>query len=130
VLLKGVLGNATPRPVGAWQAVEDGQEIRGGFRAIATPGHTAGHVAYYHVASEALFCGDALAVVSGQIRLMARAVTPDRVRARESAAKCFLLPPPKVLCPGHRRPLSGDLGGEWERMRKFVASAAPWPVFG
>jgi glyoxylase-like metal-dependent hydrolase (beta-lactamase superfamily II) len=60
VLLRGLLEEAAPEAVSANHLVTDGEMIQGGFRVLATPGHTRGHVAYMHEPTRTLFCGDAL----------------------------------------------------------------------
>jgi glyoxylase-like metal-dependent hydrolase (beta-lactamase superfamily II) len=129
VLLKGLLEEAPPRAVAASHHVEDGERIEGSFIAIASAGHTPGHVAYFHVPSRALFCGDALAVVNDRLRLLSRPVTPDRVAARASAIHC-LKTSPALICPGHRAPLTANVPSEVERMRKFLVESHDWPLFG
>lgn len=99
VLAKGLLGEATPRPVAATRLVRDGEVILDDFLVVETPGHTAGHVSYYYRPAKALFAGDALAVVGGRIRFMARPVTEDIEGARASMTKCLGLEI-DVLCPG------------------------------
>jgi glyoxylase-like metal-dependent hydrolase (beta-lactamase superfamily II) len=129
VLVKGLLGNATPTAVTANRLVREGEVIEGAFRVVETPGHTPGHLAYFHEPTRTLFCGDALAVVGGRIRLMARPVTPDLAAARASALRC-LRESPAVLCPGHRRPLTTNLATECDRLQSYLASNASWPLLG
>ncbi|MDT5349873.1 MAG: hypothetical protein QOH91_3160 [Mycobacterium sp.] len=72
----------TSQAVTADQLVGDGEVVAGDCRVVFTPGHTAGHVAYFHEPTGLLFAGDALAVVDGKLRFMARLVTPDLPEAR------------------------------------------------
>jgi glyoxylase-like metal-dependent hydrolase (beta-lactamase superfamily II) len=129
VLAKGLLGEATPLPVGATEYVRDGQIILDDFLVIETPGHTPGHVSYYYNPERALFAGDSLAVVSRRIHFMARPVTQDIDLARASMQKCLELEI-NVLCPGHRNPLTENVAVECERMRKYLRSGGPWPILG
>ena len=105
VLAKGLLGESVPEPVMAQHFVEDGEIVLDDFEVIATPGHTPGHVAYFYRPEGALFAGDALAVIDGRIRFMARPVTMDLDAARHSMLEC-LSRDPRVVCPGHRAPLT------------------------
>ena len=129
VLLRGLLEEAPPRAVTANTLVQDGDLIAAEFRVLATPGHTPGHVVYFHEKSRSLFCGDALAVVGQQLRLMARPVTPDLSAARTSALRCLELNP-QFICPGHRAPLTQNVSAEVARLRNFLTSTDAWPLLG
>jgi glyoxylase-like metal-dependent hydrolase (beta-lactamase superfamily II) len=129
VLVKGLLGEATPRPVVATGLVRDGDVILDDFLVIETPGHTAGHVSYYYRRERTLFAGDSLAVVDGRIRFMARPVTEDINRARASMEKCLELGI-DILCPGHRNPLMKNVANECSRMKEYLKSGGPWPLLG
>ncbi|HUA17574.1 MAG TPA: MBL fold metallo-hydrolase [Bryobacteraceae bacterium] len=129
VLLRGLLEEAAPEAVVADHLVSDGESIAGVFRALATPGHTGGHVAYLHEPTHALFCGDALAVVNSRLRLMARPVTPDLIAARASALRC-LQEEPRIICPGHRAPLVEGVRRECSRLRDDLESGKRWPWLG
>ncbi len=110
VLAKGVLTNAPRRAVDEPSTIDDGDEVAG-LEIVVTPGHTAGHLSVWDPSARTLFSGDGLAVVGGEIRRMARAVTPDREAAGRSMRRLLDLEP-VVVCPGHRRPMSvtaGDL---------------------
>lgn len=113
----------------AERLLEDGERLFGAFEVVATPGHTPGHVSYFYHPERALFAGDALAVVAGRVRLMARAVTRDVTGAGSSVERCLSLRP-AILCPGHREPLVQGVEGACEVMRRTLASGAPWPLFG
>jgi len=129
VLLKGLLGNAPQRAVQATHFVVDGERILSDFEVIETPGHTGGHVSYYHAPSKTLFAGDALAVIDGRLRFMARPVTEDLEKARTSMKQC-LARDIQFVCPGHREPLMTNGPDECERFRKLLDSNAAWPLFG
>jgi len=129
VLLKGLLGESVPRPIGVAQMVEDRDILFDDFEVISTPGHTPGHVSYFYRSERVLFAGDALAIVGGQIRFMARPVTPDPVSARASMAKC-LSTDPAIICPGHREPLTTDVQAACTRMREQLNAGARWPLLG
>ena len=129
VLAKGLLGEATPRAVQAQYFVHDGDVLFDDFLVLETPGHTDGHVAYYYRPESALFAGDALAVIDGRIRFMARPVTLDQGAARRSLARCLELRP-KLVCPGHREPLVHGADAECDRMLAYVMHGGRWPLFG
>jgi glyoxylase-like metal-dependent hydrolase (beta-lactamase superfamily II) len=129
VLLRGLLEEAAPEAVTANHLVTDGEMIEGGFRVLATPGHTQGHVAYMHEPTRTLFCGDALAVVSNRLMLMARPVTPDLLAAKASAVRC-LREQSAFICPGHRRPLVENVSQECRRLQEYLEGGGRWPLFG
>jgi glyoxylase-like metal-dependent hydrolase (beta-lactamase superfamily II) len=129
VLLRGLLEEAAPEAVAANHLVTDGEMIEGGFRVLAVPGHTPGHVAYMHEPTRALFCGDALAVVSNRLRLMARPVTPDLLAAKASAMRC-LREDSEFICPGHRGPLVENVSQERRRLLEYLEGGGRWPLLG
>ena len=128
VLFKGLLGEAAPRAVAAQHFVQDGDLVLDEFEVVATPGHTSGHVSYFYRPEQALFAGDALAVVDGRIRFMARPVTLDLVAARASMEKCLSLQP-RLVCPGHREPLAAA-GPACAAMQTYLRSGGKWPLLG
>lgn len=109
--------------------VADREIIEEEFRVLATPGHTAGHVAYLHQPTRTLFCGDALAVVANKLRMMARPVTPDLSAARSSALQC-LRQRAAIICPGHRGPLTENVKEECDRLRSYLEAGGRWPLLG
>lgn len=129
VLLKGLLGDATPRAVLEPQTVGDGEVIAEYFEVVETPGHTPGHLSFYYKPERVLFAGDALAVVKGDVRFMARAVTPDVERARQSVRRCLAMDA-EILCPGHRSPLREDVRRKCEQMLDRIDKGARWPLLG
>lgn len=129
VLAKGLLGESTPRPVAADQYVNDGDVILDLFDVIATPGHTGGHVSYFYRPERALFAGDALAVIGGKVRFMARPVTLDQAAARESMKRC-LARQPEIVCPGHREPLTANVPAAVAEMQTYLESNGRWPLLG
>lgn len=129
VLLRGLLEEAAPEAVSATHFVADGETIDGEFRVLATPGHTDGHVAYFHESTRALFCGDALAVVGNHLRLMCRPVTLDLPAARMSALRC-LDEEASFICPGHRGPLSENVSRERQRLQSYLRNGGRWPLLG
>ena len=129
VLLKGLLGTAATRAVEATQHLNDNDLVEKEFQVIATPGHTEGHVSYYYHPQKILFAGDAMAVVGGHTRYMARLVTPDLERARQSMLRCLEFPI-DYLCPGHREPLMSGVADECAELKRRIESGARWPPLG
>lgn len=129
VLAKGLLGEATPLAVRAEHFVDDGQVVLNDFEVIATPGHTEGHVSYFYRPAKALFAGDALAVINGRIRFMARPVTLDVDAARRSLGRVLSLRP-HLICPGHREPLVHGVDAACEAMRVHLEKDGRWPLLG
>ena len=80
-----------------------------GLRAIATPGHTPGHVCFWHAEDRALLSGDALVVEAGEPTLPASTLSHDPPRARASLAALRALPL-RHLLPGHGAPILDDAG--------------------
>lgn len=106
-----------------------GQVVLDDFVVVCTPGHTDGHVSYFYRPERALFAGDALAVIDGRIRFMARPVTLDLDLARASLARCLALNP-AMICPGHRDPLTSDVDRAVSAMRKHLDDGGRWPLLG
>jgi glyoxylase-like metal-dependent hydrolase (beta-lactamase superfamily II) len=129
VLFIGLIGEAVPEAVEATCHVSDGQTIEQDFEVIATPGHTPGHASFYYRPEQALFAGDALAVIGDRVRFMARPVTPDLPLARESMLRS-LNKEIKVLCPGHRIPLTENVPQRCAEMRAYLEAGGRWPFFG
>jgi glyoxylase-like metal-dependent hydrolase (beta-lactamase superfamily II) len=129
VLAKGLLGESTPRPVSATTYVNDGDVLLDDFEVVATPGHTGGHVSYLFRPERALFAGDALAVIDGRLRFMARPVTLDLVAARQSLARCVALRP-SIVCPGHREPLTSNVASALDDMQRHLDAGGRWPLLG
>lgn len=129
VLFKGLLGEAIPRSVKAHKLVNDGERLLSDFDVVATHGHTPGHVAYFYRPARALFAGDALAIINGRVRFMARPVTPDLPEARKSLRRCLSLEP-AIICPGHREPLTTGVTEACNEMSEYLDAAGRWPVLG
>jgi glyoxylase-like metal-dependent hydrolase (beta-lactamase superfamily II) len=71
-----------------------------GLRVLPSPGHTPGHVCFWHEADRALLSGDALVVENGEPALPASSLSHDPVRAQSSLAKLRAIPF-RHLLPGH-----------------------------
>lgn len=89
-----------------------------GWRWVATPGHTVGHVAYFRAADRVLIAGDAFATADmddwvavntwpRQIARPAMPFTPDWEAARASILRLADLDP-AVVAVGHGRPIEAD----------------------
>jgi len=101
------------RPVD--RVLQEGDEV-GGFRVLAVPGHSEGHVAYWRESDRALVLGDVLfglhpATGRPGLHEPPTHFTPDPARNRESARRVAELEP-AVVCFGHGPPLRDT--------RKFV----------
>jgi glyoxylase-like metal-dependent hydrolase (beta-lactamase superfamily II) len=129
VLFIGLLGEAVPNAVEATHFLQDGDAIMDEFVVVSTPGHTIGHTSFYHRPSRTMFAGDALAAIAGQVRFMARPVTPDLQTARSSMQKCLSFDI-GLLCPGHRAPITDNVERSCDRMREYLAAGHRWPFFG
>ncbi len=81
----------------------DGERVAG-LLVLATPGHTAGHVALLREADRVLFAGDALAVRGENVRLLGAPLTEDMTQATASLKRLADLRP-SLLLPGHGNPL-------------------------
>lgn len=110
----GVFGQVPPDRV---QGYHDGDvlDVPGGLRAVAVPGHTAGHSVLHHRATDSMFTGDALMTLDPMRGTTGPlAFSEDPRHDREALANLRILEPwstARVL-PGHGRPLleRGALG--------------------
>jgi glyoxylase-like metal-dependent hydrolase (beta-lactamase superfamily II) len=94
-----------PRPVQVTRPIQDGAAIGDGWIAVHTPGHTAGHTAFFHPAMKVLIAGDALGSERrGHLRLPKRIYAEDWEAALRSVRKLADLQP-EVICFGHGREL-------------------------
>jgi glyoxylase-like metal-dependent hydrolase (beta-lactamase superfamily II) len=105
-----------PHPVA--RRLREGDEV-GGFRVIATPGHTVGHISFWRAEDRVLVMGDVLAnmnIWSGlpMLREPERFFSLDPAENRRSALRLAALEP-RVVCFGHGPPLRKP-----ERLHAFV----------
>ena len=102
--------------------VADGEElaIAGGIRALHTPGHTPGHLAFLLARDGGvLFAGDAAANVF-RLGLPIGMFTADRQQAKESVRKLAALEF-EVACFGHGRVLKGEANLRFRRLAEKLA---------
>jgi len=112
-------GEGDRRIKGGWpkvaskpDALLEGGETVGSLRALASPGHTPGHIAFFHTQDGTLICGDAFqtlggVTVAGQPNWrfpLVKLATWDPERALQSAKELRALAP-SALAPGHGRPV-------------------------
>jgi glyoxylase-like metal-dependent hydrolase (beta-lactamase superfamily II) len=107
-----------PHPVHATCLVQDGDEIGGGWIAVASPGHTPGHTSYFHPGLRTLIAGDALGSIrKGEVRPPQPMFTEDGEVAARSIRRLAELEP-EVICFGH----GPELQGAAEPLRKLAES--------
>lgn len=87
-----------PTPVD--EAVTDGQILprSAGVQAIATPGHSPGHMSLYFPATKTLITGDALTSADGVLNGPSRGATPNMELAMESVKKLAQLDVETIIC--------------------------------
>ncbi|NNC93548.1 MAG: MBL fold metallo-hydrolase [Acidimicrobiia bacterium] len=108
-------GATAAPPIAGVESVVDGEtlDVPGRPRVVHTPGHTAGHAAYYLVDQRVLFSGDGL-VTQSPIggakgpRLMDGMFHADVAQARASLSMIAILDTRLVL-PGHGDPWEGQV---------------------
>ncbi len=120
-LLAGPLLRALP--LEADHLLIDGAPVVGGFKAIYTPGHCAGHTAFYHPTARVLIVGDACANAGGTLSLAPAIFTADRATAAQSIARLARLDV-DVLCCGHGAPIVADARGRLQELAARLATPA------
>ena len=109
LLLPAIPLGIPAQPIPADRLLTDGEpipDVMGGLVAIATPGHTPGHVAFWQPERRILFCGDALMHLWG-LTLPFAVATGSMANARQSVARLAALQP-AVICFGHGQPLTQE----------------------
>jgi N-acyl homoserine lactone hydrolase len=101
-----------------------------GLRAVASPGHTPGHLIYYLTASEVpvIFTGDA---AKNRAELLSGDVidTEDRessVRSVQEIWKYWKATPGTLVIPGHDLPMKLDAAGQPVYVAEREASIMTW----
>jgi glyoxylase-like metal-dependent hydrolase (beta-lactamase superfamily II) len=118
----GVLGQ-TLRDFEVYGPVD---ELPGGLRAIATPGHTDGHCALHLPDRDVLFAGDAIVTTDPYTdrtgpRLVARAATKDVARALASL-DAIAATGARTVLTGHGEPWTGGAAAAAEEARRNGAA--------
>lgn len=107
----GHLGMSVPTARAATPSVLE--SLPGGFTAVATPGHTDGHTAYFMQSEGVLFSGDALVTGHPLLRRTGPQLLPDVFNHNESGTRASVqalaIPEAHTLVPGHGSPVRGDL---------------------
>jgi glyoxylase-like metal-dependent hydrolase (beta-lactamase superfamily II) len=118
----GVAYAARPkRSVKVTRLVEDGAELPGGWSAVWTPGHTPGHLAYWHPASRVLIAGDALGSrLRGEILANVGAYSADNEAVVRSVEKMAALEP-DTICFGHGPEIVGNAAPLLKRLARSLA---------
>lgn len=100
--LAGLLTPSVHTPV---RALGDGDEV-GGFEVVATPGHTPGHVAYYHEGLDAAFLGDLVRADDGELELSPWLLSSDTSQLPGSVRRVLNRAPAfAAACVGHGDPI-------------------------
>lgn len=104
--LVSLIGRYRSLPAGNIDVVTEGDSlpVLGGLEALATPGHTPDHYAFYSPTTGVLFAGDALNTRHGSLGLPPDLITADVDAARSSAQRLLSLTPALFAC-GHGKPL-------------------------
>ena len=126
-LIKGIVGQCPPRPIGADKFVREGDMIDGLFQVWETPGHEDGHISYWYPEMGLLFTGDALAVCGKRIWYMSKLLTKRFDLAKDSMIRC-LDSRAEYICPGHQRALKMTLENSSD-LRIHLAGNKKWPLF-
>ncbi len=111
-LVKFIFGLMMPKSVPVQAAdvrLEDGAvipEVLGGLQVVFSPGHTAGHIAFYSPRDKILFAGDAL-TGGRKLGWSNGPFTLDYAQGLTSVRRLEALHPTTVCC-GHGNPVQGD----------------------
>jgi glyoxylase-like metal-dependent hydrolase (beta-lactamase superfamily II) len=95
-------------------------DVAGGVRAVATPGHTVGHMCLYLERSRTVIAGDALLADDGRLQGPAAAATADMPTAIRSVARLAELDVDAIVCY-HGGVVSDDAGGQLRRLAEELA---------
>jgi glyoxylase-like metal-dependent hydrolase (beta-lactamase superfamily II) len=80
-------------------------EVAGGLHVVATPGHTLGHLAFWHPDRRIAFVGDTIMHLAGRFWLPVGAFTVDMAENIRSIQTLAALEP-DVICFGHGVPIT------------------------
>jgi len=105
------------------EALADGArlDIAGGVRAVATPGHTVGHLCLYLERTRTIIAGDALTAEEGRLQGPSPTATADMPTAARSVGRLAELDVDAIVCY-HGGVVVDDAGGQ---LRRVAAELAP-----
>lgn len=118
-----IAGITVSRPL---TAVEDGERVFD-LRIVATPGHTAGHIAVLDEAGGVLVAGDALGTDGGAATPPSAEFTEDMDQAMASIARLATFDFGTLLV-GHGDPIEGDASARVAELVQAPASPSLAPV--
>jgi glyoxylase-like metal-dependent hydrolase (beta-lactamase superfamily II) len=95
-------------------------DIAGGVRAVATPGHTVGHMCLYLERTRTVIAGDALVSEDGRLQGPSATATADMPAAVRSVARLAELDVDVIVCY-HGGVVSNDAGGQLRRVAEELA---------
>lgn len=106
------------------RALRDGEvlPLAGGVRALATPGHTHGHLSVYLERTGTLITGDALTSDAGQLRPPSERATPDLWAAGQSVGRLAGLDV-QTIVTYHGGVVREDASGQLRRVAAEMAGA-------
>ncbi|MER3554594.1 MAG: hypothetical protein C4331_09670 [Meiothermus sp.] len=106
-----------PEPVKVDELLQGGEvlDLAGGVRAVATPGHTPGHISLYLEKDQTLIAGDAVTAEDGQVRGPSVIATPDMPEALRSIAKLAELDI-QTLVAYHGGVVQGNVQSQFRRL--------------
>ncbi len=119
--VRRVSGMHHVEPTSVDREVSDGDELPGGIRAVHTPGHTAGHLAFLVGERRVLIAGDAAANMR-KLSTPFPYFTEDMAEAKRSIAKLAELDF-DVACFGHGTVLRGEANAAFRRFVDGLASS-------
>lgn len=114
-----LMPKAKPTPCaapGAVQTLADGARL-GPLRACHTPGHTPGHLAFYHEAAGIWFTGDVVSALLPWLHGPLWPSTYDIGLVRRSARRLLEAGPVQMLCMGHGGPV---LTGAEPKLERYL----------
>lgn len=95
-------------------------DVAGGVRAVATPGHTVGHMCLYLERSRTVIAGDALTAEDGRLQGPSPTATADMATASRSVARLAELDVDAIVCY-HGGVVSEDASGQLRRVAAELA---------
>ncbi|GAB4513380.1 MAG: MBL fold metallo-hydrolase [Anaerolineae bacterium] len=119
-LLSGPLFHVVP--LRAELLAMDGDPLPGGFRAVYTPGHCAGHLCYHHPDFRVLIVGDALQSNGQRVSLPPAMFTADPEAAARNVGKLARLDV-EIACFGHGQPITQGAGEAIRTLAEQIGQA-------